>query len=280
MVNHKNNNLKEYRKWLEKRNLSSETVRIYCWAIREYGDNELTTENIVEFLKANLTKYQPASLESFRYALSSLAKFQKITIEWEMITRLIPTVQRKFFTTINQEELELLKNTRFENTQRTNSRNSLLLDFLLYTGLRVKELINIRHCDYQNESLWIRGKGNKIRYIPIPDFLAKHFNNSLDYLFKTWKGEKISDDWVRKIIYKKTKKAGMSKRITPHTFRRSFATLLNNNKCKLTTIQKLLGHSKINTTTQYIHNSFEEIRQDYNKIFTPPPPSTINSFKK
>ena len=60
-----------------------------------------------------------------------------------------------------------------------------MLDFLFYTGVRVSELINVRHCDYQGKSLKVKGKGNKIRHILIPDFLVKHFNGSSDYLFKT-----------------------------------------------------------------------------------------------
>ena len=65
------------------------------------------------------------------------------------------------------------------------------------------------------------------------------------------------------MIYQKTKKAGIDKHISPHTFRRSFATLLNNKNVHLTTIQKLLGHSQINTTANYIHNSYEELYKDY-----------------
>jgi len=78
----------------------------------------------------------------------------------------------------------------------TNQRNNLILDFLFYTGIRVGELVNIRHCDYQNNSLKICGKGNKIRYIPILDSLAKHFNGSQNYLFRTRKGQTMSEKTV------------------------------------------------------------------------------------
>jgi len=61
------------------------------------------------------------------------------------------------------------------------------------------------------------------------------------------------------MIYKKTKKAGIDKHISPHTFRRSFATLLNKKEVQLTIISKILGHSDIQTTSSYIHNSHEEI---------------------
>jgi integrase/recombinase XerD len=64
----------------------------------------------------------------------------------------------------------------------------------------------------------------------------------------------------------RTKQAGINKLITPHTFRRSFATLLNHQKVNLTTIQKLLGHSDINTTASYIHNDYNTRYQDYSKL--------------
>ena len=184
-----------------------------------------------------------------------------------MITRIIPTIQRKFFTTINEKELEQLKQARYEKENIVYHRNNLMLDFLFYTGLRVSELVNIKHSDYQDKSLKIHGKGNKIRYIPAPIFLVKYFNSfSTEYLFTTKNKQKLNPIQIRTMIYKKTKKAGMDKHISPHTFRRSFATLLNNKNVRLTTIQKLLGHSSIETTTAYIHNSYEELYKDYSKL--------------
>ncbi|MCE8169474.1 MAG: tyrosine-type recombinase/integrase [Candidatus Moeniiplasma glomeromycotorum] len=282
MINNKvkktyHNNFKEYENWLEKRNLSQITVKVYGWCLREYGEREINTDEIVSFFKEKVSKYQPHSLQHFRKTLSSYAKFKKIYIEWELISRLIPVEQQKFFPTINETELEQLKQTTTRTKSVTNQRNNLILEFLFFSGVRVSELVNIRHCDYQNESLWIRGKGNKIRYVFIPYFLAKHFNGSSDYLFKTWRNKKMSDIQVRTMIRQKSKKAGLTKHISPHTFRRSFATLLNSRNCKLTTIQKLLGHSEITTTANYIHNDYNTLFADYNKIFTPPP--NINSFK-
>jgi integrase/recombinase XerD len=183
-----------------------------------------------------------------------------------MITRLIPTVQRKFFTTIDEKELNQLKQARYEKEIIVYHRNNLMLDFLFYMGIRVSELVNIKHSDYQNKSLKIHGKGNKIRHIPVPDFLVKYFNDGEDYLFTTKNRKKLNPIQIRTMIYKKTKKAKIDKHISPHTFRRSFATLLNNKEVKLTTIQKLLGHSSIETTTGYIHNSYEEIFKDYSKL--------------
>ena len=110
-----------------------------------------------------------------------------------MINKLIPVEQQKNFPTINETELEQLKQAKTKTTLAINQRNNLILDFLFYIGTRVSELINIRHCDYANGLLKVKGKGNKIRHVLVPDFLVKYFNGSSDYLFKNYRGEKISD---------------------------------------------------------------------------------------
>jgi site-specific recombinase XerD len=166
---------------------------------------------------------------------------------------------KKFFTTISEKELSLLKNARYEKNQQIYERNNLILDFLFYSGVRVSELVNIKHRDWQNNSLRItKGKGNKVRYVFIPHFLEEHIRpNARGYLFTNSQNQKLLTDKVREIIRTRTKLAQIKKWISPHAFRRSFATLLNNKGAKLTTIQKLLGHSNLETTAQYIHNDYE-----------------------
>ncbi|CAG8763764.1 4757_t:CDS:2, partial [Ambispora leptoticha] len=132
-------------------------------------------------------------------------------------------IQRKFFVTINEVELEQLKEAQVEKNPTIHERNNLIFDFLLYSGLRINELVNVKHSDWQGNQLRILGKGNKAR----------------------------------------AEKAGIQKKITPHTFRRSFATLLYRNKAQLLTIQQLLGHSSVQTTEKYIQNDFEYVYADY-----------------
>ena len=94
-----------------------------------------------------------------------------------------------------------------------------------------------------------------MRFILLPDFLIVHFNpNSTDYLFTNQQGKSIKAEYIRWLLNTRTKKAQIKKRITPHTFRRSFATLLYQKKAGLMTIQKLLGHSSVQTTEGYIQN--------------------------
>jgi integrase/recombinase XerD len=259
--------LNDFKEWLEKRNLTPETIQIKLRHVRWYGDQELNTDSIANLLKENLTKYSPHHLGNLRSSLSSYAKFLKVEVEWDLITRIIPKVQPKTFPTINSEDLEKLKSAHNLKNKKNNERDNLILDFFFYIGLRISELANIRHCDYQDGSLKIHGKGNKIRFVPVPDFLIQHFDNSSGYLFQTSKGKKLHVSQIRKMIYRRNKKTNLNKHISPHTFRRSFATLSNNRGVKLTTIQKVLGHSDINTTTSYIHNSYQEIYQDYSKLW-------------
>jgi len=111
------------------------------------------------------------------------------------------------------------------------------------------------------------GKGNKIRYVFLPPFLVKEFNSSNDYLFTNQKNKPLSTLVIRQIIQQRIKKAGIDSPITPHSFRRSFATHLHNKKAQLTTIQMLLGHESITTTEKYIHNDFDYLYGDYSRLW-------------
>ncbi|CAG8757877.1 870_t:CDS:2, partial [Racocetra persica] len=131
----------------------------------------------------------------------------------------------------------------------------------------VSELVNIKHRDWSDNSLRIQGKGNKVRYVLLPPFLVKYISlGSKGYLFTNQGGRKILTDKVREIIRERTKLAGLKKWVSPHTFRRSFATLLDRKRVRMTTIQKLLGHSNLETTSQYIHNDYESLYADYRSI--------------
>jgi len=270
----KNNKLDliNYTNWLEERNKSSGSIRVYCNYLENFIQKQriISTESIRSFLKSNISKYQPNTLKSFIYSVSSYAKFAKIVIDWEWIKGIIPKTQRKCFATLSLEELEQLKTIRSERNRLTHQRNNLIFDFLFYSGLRVSELVNIKHSDWdaKNTSLKVHGKGNKIRYIFLPPWLIESLKpNSKDYLFTNLKQEKLCPLVIRQIISQRLKKVGIDKHITPHSFRRSFATHLHNNGTKLTTIQFLLGHESITTTERYIQSDRDTLYADYSKLW-------------
>lgn len=268
--NNMTKNLTNYINYLQDKNLSPNTISLYLTTLAKFQAKfkHLTTENIKEYFKANLTKYQATSLKVERYCLNSYIKFKKLKVEWEKIARIIPQTQRKFFDTINETELKKLKESRVEKNENIWKRNNLILDFLFYSGVRINELINLKHSDWQGNQCRVHGKGNKVRFILLPDFLITLFNsNSNDYLFTNQQERPIKAEYIRWLLKVRSEQAGIKKRITPHTFRRSFATLLYQRKAGLMTIQKLLGHSSVQTTEGYIQNDWDYINQDYSKLW-------------
>jgi len=260
-------NLNQYTEYLKDKNLSENTIRLYLNALDRFNQ-EFNTTNLKEHFRTNLKKYEASSLKVQQWALNSYVKFKKLTVEWERITRLIPKTQRKFFDTISEPELEQLKNAKVEKNLQVYERNNLILDFLFYSGVRINELINIKHSDWQSNQLRILGKGNKVRFVLLPEFLIKHFDlASANYLFTNQRGNLIKAEYIRWLLKARTEKAGIKKKITPHTFRRSFATLLYRNGAQLLTIQQLLGHSSVQTTEKYIQNDFTYVYQDYSKLW-------------
>jgi integrase/recombinase XerD len=262
------NNLDKYAEWLrDSQNLSPTSLITYQKAIRKYG-NDLELESLLRLVKKIVQRLEPTTCHTYVAALSSYAKFQNIQLDWSKIHRLIPSKTSKFYDTISDQELELLKKARFEKTNWFYQRNGLILDFLFYTGVRISELVNLKHRDYQNKQLRILGKGNKIRYIFLAEFLIKYIKPaSRGYLFATQEGGRINPENIRQHIRKKAKLAGINKPISPHTFRRSFATNSYNCEVRLETIQKQLGHTNINTTLSYIHNDFNSLYEDISKLW-------------
>ncbi len=257
----------QYLAWLQDKNLSPHTITSYLTALNGLPA-KFTTQNLKEYFQTNLKKYQATTLKVRKYALNSYVKFKQLKVEWEKIARLIPSVQRKFFDTITEKELAQLKQAKVEKNPSIHERNNLILDFLLYSGVRINELINVKHQDWQGNQLKVHGKGNKVRYIFLPEFLIKRLDpNRQDYLFLNQRGNPIKAEYLRWLLKARTKQAQIKKKITPHTFRRSFATLLYQKGAQLMTIQRLLGHASVQTTEQYIHNDFAYLYGDYSRLW-------------
>jgi len=274
-------NLQKYINHLKNKNLATGTIQLYTKILQKHQPLTLNTVNIQKIFQQNLTKYEANYLSLKQQIFKSYAKFRRIKVNWEKIVRIIPKVQRKYFATINELELNKLKAVQIEEELENYHRNNLMLDFLFYTGIRVSELVNLKHRDYSNRMLRILGKGNKIRYVFCPEFLANQINPfSNGHLFTTSNGKPIRPEWVIQIIHKRTQLAGIQKRITPHSFRRSFATNLYNRGGKLETIQKQLGHASLDTTMAYIHNDYETLYQDYSKLWIKSPTANYYDLPK
>jgi len=155
-------------------------------------------------------------------------------------------------------------------------RNQCIIEVLYGCGLRVSELIDVKisNINFKENYIKIVGKGNKTRFVPLAHYTAgllqtyiKEIRSKIkinkkheDILFLNSRGTSMSRVIVFLIIKELTDKAGISKKISPHTFRHSFATHLMQNGADLRFIQEMLGHSSITTTQVYTHLKTEELR--------------------
>ena len=159
----------------------------------------------------------------------------------------------------------------------TGQRNRAMLEVLYSCGLRVSELVRLRYSDiyFDEEFLRIEGKGRKQRLVPISQAAINEIRNYLydrrqitvqkgseDILFLNRRGAGLSRVMVFHIIKSHAELAGITKTISPHTFRHSFATHLLEGGANLRAIQLMLGHEKITTTELYTHIDREFLRKE------------------
>lgn len=187
-----------------------------------------------------------------------------------------PKVEKKLPKFVPYKELEQILNV-FDSDNPIDSRNTLILELLYSTGIRVGELINIKIKDieFTKKEIKILGKGNKERIVLfgsrcyellnqyLNSFYQKYNINNNDYLLLGVKGNKINDREVRKIVDEAVKRAGVKLNISPHVLRHTFATHMLNEGADLKSVQQLLGHESLSTTTIYTHISNERLRNVY-----------------
>ena len=179
-----------------------------------------------------------------------------------------PKIGRKLPDTLSIEEIDLLISNIDLSTPQ-GERNRAIIETLYGCGLRVSELINLKISDlfFEEGFIKVTGKGNKQRFVPIGSLTIKYIEiyrkqirnhqaiRSLaqDTLFLNRRGNGLTRAMIFHIIKELTEKAGINKKISPHTFRHSFATHLLENGADLRAIQQMLGHESITTTEIYTH---------------------------
>lgn len=169
------------------------------------------------------------------------------------------------------------------------ARNQAILELLIATGIRVSELcqLNISDLSFDDRTLKVTGKGSKERIIQLEnqntlaslttyiEFIQKNSmdSNGENALFLNRFGKRISDRCVRYMIDDLAKEAGLNRKITPHMFRHTFASILLENDIDIRFIQQLLGHSSIRTTERYTHVASSKLRSI---LILNNPPSSID----
>ena len=243
------------------RGFSKNTVKSYTYYITELikfasrGSRDIQGKDIRDYLEWLVDEGKSASTVNTAY--SSL-KFYFEKILYRKFFATLPRVKKKkkLPVVLSVEEVrKLLDNI-------SNIKHHTIVSLLYGCGLRVSEVVNIKMYDIDIERVMLHirsGKGQKDRCVPLPQklisILCKQSKLKLatDFLFTNGRNSKLTTATVQKIIKNAVKKTCISKHVSPHTLRHTFATHLLENGTSIRYIQKLLGHARMETTQTYVH---------------------------
>ncbi|WP_034895013.1 site-specific tyrosine recombinase XerD [Gillisia sp. Hel_I_29] len=179
-----------------------------------------------------------------------------------------PKIGRKLPDTLSLEEIDELIGC-IDLSVTEGERNKAIIETLYGCGLRVTELINLKLSDlyFKEGFIQVTGKGNKQRFVPIgnitQNYISEYISNTRgnvpfkkedqDIVFLNRRGNSLTRAMIFTIVKNLSVTSNINKKISPHTFRHSFATHLLENGADLRAIQQMLGHESITTTEIYMH---------------------------
>ena len=280
----------EFKSYLKiERSLSDNTIDSYLRDVRKLSDfsqeknlNELqiTRTEVKEFI-ADINK-EGISARSQSRIISGIKAFYKYLILEDYLkvnpTELIetPKIGVKLPDTLSVLEIDSLISA-IDLSHPQGERNRAILEVLYSCGLRVSELTNLKLSNIRFKEGYVKvlGKGNKERFAPIGGVAIKFLKiylkeirihqdikkGSEDIVFLNRRGKQLTRVMIFTIIKDLATKIGMKKKISPHTFRHSFATHLIEGGADLRAIQEMLGHESITTTELYTHLDREYLRE-------------------
>ncbi len=273
--------------WME-RGLSANTLGAYradlmtLW--RGLGERNIAIEqaergDLLGFIarrvelgaKPRSTARQLSSFRRFyRYILREGLRANDPTADIEM-----PRIGRSLPKSLTEDEVESLLQAPLTD-EPLGHRDRAMLELLYATGLRVSELINLKQSqvNFNQGVLRIVGKGDRERLIPLGDESQRWLRDFIDgprmeillerqtdYLFPTRRGDRMTRQAFWHIIKRYATKAGIDKKLSPHSLRHAFATHLLNRGADLRVVQLLLGHSDLSTTQIYTHIAREGLKR-------------------
>lgn len=271
---------------------SEHTIRNYkqdILAFEQFLNNDeevsfLTIEYIhIRIYLTNLYK-QEYSRRSIARIISSLRSFYRFLLREELIDNnpftlaSVPKAGKRLPTFFYEKELDILFQSVDTNTP-LGKRNLAILELLYATGIRVSECVQLNMVDFDDEigALLVKGKGKKERYVPVGSYAmdaldvyiqhgrGKLLKDDLDEqaLFLNYRGGRLSDRSIRRMLTKLAEDAAITAKISPHVLRHTFATHMLNEGADLRTVQELLGHSQLSTTQIYTHVTKDRLREVY-----------------
>lgn len=271
LENEQKNELLKYKRWLQQKRYSENTVNTYT---------EVTAFFIRYTLLKNATDYSKRLIEAFNYdfivrpnksvsyqnqcinGIKKYLEYRGLPVETLELQR--PQKDKKLPVVLSIDEVKKI----FDAT--TNLKHKTLLSLLYSAGLRIGEAINLKITDIDSKRMVIHikgAKGKKDRYTLLSDLFLNLLRDYYkqykpkNYLFEGHNKDQYSSASAQKILKNATKKAGLTKSITLHSLRHSFATHLLENGTDIRYIQVLLGHSSPKTTMIYTHVSETSIRK-------------------
>lgn len=268
--------------------ITLELVRQYRLALNRWQD-----ERTGKGLKQITQNYHIIALRGF---LKYLAKYDYKTLAPEKIE--LPKVSQRLVDFLEPDEVErLLSATDSQEEEILRLRDRAIMEMLFSTGLRVSELCSVRRdmINTKRNEFTVRGKGDKLRMIfisteasaALEKYLKKRGDNA-KFLFLPHskigaaaasgkamenemasfggKGSGLTPRSIQRIVQKYAMIAGITKHITPHTLRHSFATDLLQNGADIRSVQGMLGHASITTTQIYTHVTNQQLREVHQKF--------------
>lgn len=274
---------------LLEKSLSKSSVEAYMFDLRklmEYvgtRDLELTDvkhEDLLDFIAClHGLGISPRSQARIISGIRSFYKYLLIEdyIEQDPCELIeLPNLGRHIPEVLSVDEIDRIVNA-IDDSKDEAQRDRAIIEVLYGCGLRVSELVNLKLTDisWKEEFVRVIGKGNKQRLAPVSTRALKQieyylpFRSSIDvkkgeedYLFISKRGKHLSRITVFHIVKVLAERAGITKDISPHTFRHSFATHLLERGANLRAIQVMLGHESISTTEIYTHMDMSTLRYE------------------
>lgn len=277
---------------------TAENYHLYLQRLIEFaGDEPVTIINaeLIRKWRLWLNRYRndqdnPLSLITQSYHLIALRSFLRYCSKREIETLTpekveLPRVKKKQVTFLDQDEIARLIGV-IDTNNDIGLRDRAIVELLFSSGLRVSELCNLNrdHINLKRGEFMVRGKGQKDRPVFVSpeatEWLAHYIEARVDSaahpLFIRYggahdsdsKGEslRLSPRSVQRLVAHYAKLAGITKHVSPHTMRHSFATDLLKNGADLRSVQSLLGHSNIATTQIYTHVTDPQLKEVHRKF--------------
>ena len=239
--------------------------------------HSLTRQDITDFLLAQ--RKRGLSTASIARQLAALRMFYRFLVREKFltadVTQLIdtPKLWRNLPDTLSTGDLELLLAAPNLRT-KLGLRDRAMLELMYATGLRVSEVSHLRLNDLNADAGFLRtvGKGSKERIVPVGKqaihWLQRYLKESrrptnCPEIFLSTRGRALSTKSIWRLVRQYAHRAGITKHLSPHTLRHSFATHLLNNGADLRVIQEMLGHADISTTQIYTHVDQQRIKDTH-----------------